>query len=568
MGLGSTFQIGRSALAAYQAAISITGQNIANLGNADYARQTGRLAADPGGLISGIRPGAGVRLAQLQRHVDTALESRLRFAAGDRAAQQTIYSTLSQVESNFNELSDADISTQLGDLFGAFGGVQTNPTGSAERDLVVAGAKTLISSIQRQRSGLLNQVDDLNAQANVAVTRINQLTSQVADLNQLIVNQESDGQTIASPLRDQRDAVLRELGELADVTTREKDNGAVSVYINSEPLVEFDNPRALEATTEQVDGLSVVNIHFADNKGPVQATGGTLGGVVTSRDTYIRGQLDRLDQFSRGLIYEVNRIQSSGVGLVGYTQSVGDNAVKSPDAVLNSSAAGLDFPVKNGSFIVHIRDKNSGQETTQLIQVDLDGLNGDDTTLNSLTSDLNGVSGLSATVRADNKLVLNADPAKEFWFSEDSSGALASLGVNTFFTGSNAGNIAVNGAVAADSRLIASSNTGLPGDGDIAGKLAQLADPTAISSLLDNKSIADFHQTTISNLAVDASNASTAADASDAVYNGLYAQREALSGVNLDEEAVNLTKYQRAYQGAARYLSVLDDLSNDLLNLL
>lgn len=569
MALGATFQIGRSALAAYQAAISIAGQNIANLGNADYARLSGRLSAEVGGpRTGGVQPGAGVRLAQLQRHVDEALEGRLRFASGERAAQRTVYGALTQIEALYNELSDTDVSSQLSQLFGAFGGMQTNPTGSAERDLVISGARTLISSLGRQRSGLLSQVEDLNSQATTAVTRINALVAQVADLNQLIVNQESSGRAIAAPLRDRRDAVLRELGELADVRSRERESGAVSVYINSEPLVEFDRARALVGETVQVDGLEVVSVRFADNNGPVQPTGGTLGGVITARDTHIRRQLGQLDQLARGLIYEVNSIHSTGVGLVGYTSSVGQNAVRDAGAALSSSAAGLPYPLQNGSFVVHMRDKASGQVSTRLIQVDLDGLNGDDTTLSGLAAALDGVPGLAGSVRADNKLVLSADPGQEFWFTEDSSGALAALGVNSFFTGTSAGDIGINSAVTSDPRLISTSLSGLPGDGDNAGRFAQLADSTAQSVLLNHASIGNFHSSLVTALAVEAANAATAADAADAVYNGLYAQRESLSGVNLDEEAINLTKFERAYQGAARYLTVLDDLSAEILNLI
>ena len=80
-------------------------------------------------------------------------------------------------------------------------------------------------------------------------------------------------------------------------------------------------------------------------------------------------------------------------------------------------------------------------------------------------------------------------------------------------------------------------------------------------------SIKTFHETTVSNLAVDTAAANTEQQASDAVYSSLVAQREATSGVSLDEEAVKLTEYERSFQGASRYLSVLDTLSQDILNL-
>src|SRR5262249_30703693 len=109
---GAAFQIGRSALTAYQAALNVTGQNIANAGNTDYTPQTGRLVAENGGYISaGVMPGGGVRLSELERHIDESLESRLRFANSTLHRTDELYKALSQTESNYNELSDSDMST-------------------------------------------------------------------------------------------------------------------------------------------------------------------------------------------------------------------------------------------------------------------------------------------------------------------------------------------------------------------------------------------------------------------------------------------------------------------------
>jgi flagellar hook-associated protein 1 FlgK len=130
--IGEAFQIGRSALAAYQAAISITGQNIANLGNADYARQSGRLSAQVGGsTVSGVRPGAGVNLTHLTRHVDRALEARLQRSLATRASAEAIYNALNQTEILYNELTEVDLSTQLSEFFAQFSNLETSPQDSS-----------------------------------------------------------------------------------------------------------------------------------------------------------------------------------------------------------------------------------------------------------------------------------------------------------------------------------------------------------------------------------------------------------------------------------------------------
>ena len=170
--LGGSFQIGRSALAAYQAAINIAGQNIANVGNPDYTRQTGRLAAELGGpRTGGVAPGGGVRLAQLRRHIDESLENRLRQALGHRNAADIIHRSLAETEVSYNELSDADISTQLSEFFAAFSQLETGPQDSSTRDLLLSKAEQLLRSVHRQRDGLIRQVEGLNEEATAAKVR-------------------------------------------------------------------------------------------------------------------------------------------------------------------------------------------------------------------------------------------------------------------------------------------------------------------------------------------------------------------------------------------------------------
>lgn len=569
MSLTGALQIGRSALSAYQAAISVTGQNIANLANTDYSRQSGRLAAMYAGSSYGsVQLGAGVQLSQLTRHVDEALESRLRASLGSSAAAEVIYQTLSQTEAAYNELTEEDISTQLSELFARFGELETDSQSTSTRSLTIAAAESLASAIQRQRNGLVDQIAELNDSAAAAAEQAGEFCAEIASLNVLIAEQEADGTTVASTLRDNRDALLRDLSELMDIEVREQSNGSVNVYVGSEPLVEYDRSRGPIVETVLEDGVEVATLRFSDTNGTVVISDGKLYGLLQTRDEYLQDQIDRLDTLAAGLIYEVNRIHSSGVGLVGYEQLLSEYSVVDTSAALDSTAAGLPFPLENGTFIVHMRDATTGEEITRQIEVDLDGLNGDDTTLESLAADLNDVPGLTATVTADNRLQLDADSGQEMWFSEDSSGALAALGLGTFFTGESAQDIAVRDELSDDPRLLAVSQSGALSDGDNAGQLANLALSSSTSTLLGGRSIQDYHEALVTDLGVEASAALADQEAAETVYESLYAQREAISGVNVDEEAVNLTQYETAYQGAAHYITVVDSLTDEIMALL
>lgn len=566
MGLmGPSFQIGRSALAAYQSAIAVVGQNIANVGNPDYTRQTTRLSAVVGGpVLGGIAPGAGVRVSALRRHIDEAIENQLRTALGNREGANATQFSLSRVETLFNELTDQDLSTQLGEFFASFSRLQTAPEEMTTRNLVISAADILVRTIQRQRSGMLQLTRDINQEVRFAVQRAGEITAEIAGLNQMVVAAAARGQGASGPLRDRRDTLLRELSQIMQVQVREQQNGSINVYVGGEPLVEFNRSRGPKVERVRENGIERTEVRFADTNGTVVLRGGQLFGLTEARDVHLAEQIDRLDRLANAVIFEVNRVHTTGRGLVGYTSMSGTYDVLDPNAALNSGGAGLPFPVVNGTLIVHVRDKATNSEITRQIEIDLDGI-GADTTLADLAASLNAVDGISSSVTTDNRLQIDAGGGFEIWFSEDSSGVLAALGVGTFFQGQNAADIAVNESIRGDSRLISTSLTGESGDGDNAGRLARVAD--AASSLLGSFSVQEFHAASIGGLAVTVSIARTEAEASDAVYAGLLAQRESVSGVSLDEEAINLSKFERSFQGAARFLSVLDRLADEVLAL-
>ena len=563
--LGAAFQIGRSALAAYQSAIALAGQNIANLGNANYTRQTGRLSTLEGGpTLGGVSAGGGVLLSGVERHVDEAVESRLRMALGSRAAAESSYKTLGEIEALYNELSEHDLSTQLTQFFNTFGELENDPQQMTTRQLVLANADAVARTLRRQRGALLQQAADLNHAVEQTTEHANTIAGEIASLNELVVVQQARGSGFSSALRDRRDGLLRELAELMDIQVREQSNGSINVYVGSEPLVEFGRSRGLRVETELEDGLERAAVRFADNNGTVVIRDGRLAAQLAARDEHLSGQVDQLDQLARALVYEVNRVQSTGRGLVGYTTITSAYAAGDVNAALDSSPADLEFPVRNGSFVVHVRNRETGQTITRLIEVDLDGL-ATDTTLSSLAQDLSNVPGLSASVTADGRLQLDAADGSEMWFTEDTSGVLAALGVGGLFQGSDAGTIGLQAAVRADPRLIAASLSGGLGDGSNAGRLALLGD--AVSDLLGQQTIAEFQAGMVSQVATRTAAARMTQEAADAVYSSLLAQRESVSGVSLDEEAINLTKFERAFQGATRYLSVLDNLSSEVLAL-
>ena len=266
-----------------------------------------------------------------------------------------------------------------------------------------------------------------------------------------------------------------------------------------------------------------------------------------------------------GLTFELNKLHASGQGLDGAATLVGTTTVTDPTKALNDPASGIRQLPQNGSFVVHVKDKATGQTTSTLIKVDLDG-KGTDASLNSLIAQIDGVDGVTA-VNNGGRLQITADnaPATEIAFSQDSSGTLAALGINNFFTGTDAKSIAVSDTLLKNPGLLAAAKNGNSGDNQTARAIAAL-ETTAIAAL-NGGTLKSNYEGMVTEVATATSDATANAEASSAVTETLEAQRESLSGVSLDEEAVNLMKYQRAFQGAARLISVVDDLMDTMLGL-
>ncbi|MEE9243808.1 MAG: flagellar hook-associated protein FlgK [Mycobacterium sp.] len=573
MGLiDSALQVGRSALLSYQSALQVIGNNISNAGSADYTRQTPGLTPLVGAVTpEGMRPGAGVALTSLKRNLDEGLENRIRAAIGNNQSLDARRRTLGMVESLFDPLTGLQLQDKLTDFFNTLNEVQNAPADVATRGLTVASAASLAGTLREMRSRLTDLGNDLNEEIGALVTQADGLAERIAQLNTDIVAAESSGAP-ANPLRDQRDAVVRELSEIVEVSVRVHPDGSFNVYVGNENIVQGGVSRGLTRVSRLDGDFRRDGVAFADTNAQVALRGGRLEGLIKARDEDAFGRITDIDRLAAAIIFEVNKIHADGQGLVGFTTVVSSYAVADPTAALNSSDTGLPFTPTNGSFYLSVTDDNNGTTTSYQIEVDLDGID-DDTTLESLAADINAtVAGVTASVTLDNRLSLAADSGLSFTFGHDgqsqrpdTSGLLAALGVNTLFKGSTAADIAVNETVESRPALFAAAAVNLSGDGANAGRLIAVSD--APSDLLEGASMVDFFGQVADAVAVRSASARDGADASTSVLGSLRAQKENISGVSLDEEAIELIKFERAFQGAARFVSVVDRLTNEMLAL-
>jgi flagellar hook-associated protein 1 FlgK len=575
MGLTSSLQIGRSALSASQVALQMTGNNIANAATPGYHRQRITLAGVAGDEVgSGLFVGRGVKVADLQRVVSPALQARVRSSVADQSAARVQLDVLNTIESMTNELTGIDLSTQLGRFFNAFSELANNTSTTAMRSTVIEEGAAVASYVGALRGDLAGARSALDDELGDVVERADQLVEAIATMNREIINAEQ-GRGVEGGLRDQRDRLLLELSELVDISVTEQPMGTVDVLVGSIPVILGTVSRGLQLDTfSGASGLEV-RVMTRDDPEVVDASGGRIGGLIEQRSSAYDATIADLDTLSAELIFQVNRLHSSGRPEGRLTDTTGWQRIPAADQTLalndpaNATLAALPFAPRNGSFTVRVHDGN-GNASATTIAVDLDGIDatgapgfGDDTSLADLVAALDAIPNLNARVTPSGELRVFTDAGFDVSFEDDSSGALAVLGINTFFAGHDATNIAVRQELRDDASLLV-TGAGL-GTNETALAIASLREEPVRA--LGGSTLIDRWLSTVERNAVATNAASTRFEALTSVRDSLEAQEAAYSGVSLDEESVNLITYQQQYQGAARFIAVTDELTDVLLSL-
>ena len=567
MSLFGSIRLASNALRADQIAMQVIGQNIANANTPGYIREEVELSPAPTQRVGGLLMGLGVQVDAVVQKIDLFLEERLRGAVSDKSSAETRESTYTQLEQLIGELGNTDISTAMTSFFNSVSEILNQPEDISVRNLAVLNGTTLAQEIRRltQRVGEVRA--DVNERVKQTADDINRLIEEVRSLNVKIAATEGGdvSKSDAVGLRDQRLVALEDLAKLIDIHVKEQPNGTVTVYVGGDYLVAEGVSRPVKVVLEANRGLTAAYVHLAETDLRLDPSGGELHGLLVARDDVLGGFLDQLDNFAGTLAYEFNKIYSSGQGLSGYTELTSQAYVTDPDRPLDG--AGLKFTPNNGSFQVLVYDKDAKITHTTDVHVNLNGVDPNaETTLNDLVEQLNQIDGISAAVTVDGRLTLRTTSAvDEFSFANDTSGVLAALGVNTFFTGSTGHDLDIDPAVKEDPGKFAASQGGIGVDTKNAIELAAFPDRPIQSQ--NGASITVLYDRMVGQATQGSTVTHAAAEGTRVFEQTLRGQKLAISGVSIDEEAVRMIAFQKAFQASARYISVLNDLFDMLVKL-
>jgi len=561
MSLNGALQIGRSAITASQAGLQVTGNNMANAATVGYTRQRVNLSPAHGEQIGpGQFVGNGVRIGEITRQIDVALQARLRDAISSEQGALVDQRFLTAIETLQNELTDNDLSTLLSDFFNSFSELANNPEDASVRSVVIQQGGTLANRISQLRGDYNRVRDEIDRDLGASVEAADDILSRLEQVNMQIAQAEQ-GAGQANSLRDQRDQLVNELSEHLDVSVVEQPNGMVDVLVGSTPVILAGKSRGIELRRETVDGKLDVSIRLAADQARLDIDGGRIGALMGQRADVVEPAIDDLDTFAAQLIHQVNRLHSQGQGQRGFDDVTGTYRLDDTTVPMNDAAAGVPFDIENGSFFIHVTNQTSGARTTHQINVD-----GGTMSLDDLINEINtvvGVPNVTAGVNSANQFTLTAAGGNEISFSDDSSGALAALGVNTFFDGEDAFDIQVNEALENDPTHLAAGSGHVEGSNGTALAIADLQD--APVAALNERSLREFWEQSVSDLAVKTGAANDAVESTRLVRESIEGQVQAVSGVSIDEEAINLLTFQRQFQAAARFITVIDEAMQTLL---
>jgi flagellar hook-associated protein 1 FlgK len=300
MALTLSIDTARSSLSTTSDQISVVSRNIARVGDPDASR---KIANVVGG------PGAGVRVAGIDRSSDPLLLSSYLNSNSSYQSQTAITSALDQLQSTVGdtdlERSPAALIAKLDSALQSYSATPQNPAVAAT---VVSAAKDLANALNAASATVTSVRSQADSDIATSVDNINGLLSQFQDLNNQVIRGTSQGGDITDVL-DARDAVLKQLSSEVGIRTVTRSNGDMVIYTDSGVTLFDKLPRQVTfQQTASLSGSATGAAVYADGV-PIAGAGhvmsistGKLAGLVQVRDDIAPTYQSQLDEIARGLI--------------------------------------------------------------------------------------------------------------------------------------------------------------------------------------------------------------------------------------------------------------------------
>ena len=526
----SSLNMTANTLSVNEQAISVVSHNVSNMNTEGYKKKKVNLATrNIGGAIGNnvtaqIRANGGVMIANVMRYTDSYLNNYYRDQLSTQNKLDQQLDTLKDLATILDDLESEGLDSALSDFYEALNNLNEYPASSTARTNFIETAKTLTSVLNSKSIELdelttkalgdgENQESLESSKIYVQYSALNDKLTELADINRAIQVTQT-GTLEANNLLDKRDTILNEIAQFVDISVDEKDNGTVNVSIG---------------TTEVIKGSKVV------------------------------GQLD---------IQTAKSYCESQNPPIAYPDDWdGENAVISiinpqeENKVVVSNANSIITEGTLGGLLHSATVGENGETNAGTVRESLDTLA---QTIADIFNDLNTREGAYCIEPNDTgKLIDSADDNLLF------------VGADGTGTGITAGNIKLNDALLTEDGIWNIScayfddpaNVDLNAVGNSQNVVAMLGTRDSKQDALNGMSLESFYTSLVGKVASAGSSIQTLYDTQTSVVDSVLTKIKNASGVDLNEELVDLVKYQTAYSAAAQVFNTCNNCLDVLMTL-
>jgi flagellar hook-associated protein 1 FlgK len=616
--INSALSLTTGALDADQAALSVVANNVANANTTGYTEETPDWRENQPISVGEIQVGDGVTETGATSQRDRVLEERLdqqqqlASASSSRLTALNSMQALFTPDSGSSSATAGDIGSDITSFFDSFSSLESDPTDNALREQVLSSASTLAGDISGTATSLNAQGSALDQEASGIVSQVNSLTSALGQLNLEIQSASPDAD--AGTLEDQRQQDLSQLSQLIGINQVSTENNGLSITTTSGQLLVSEG-QSFQLTTGTVNGVADFFLGGTDITAQLTTGGGQLGGLLTARDVDIPGALRSLDQLAYGISTAVNAQNNSGTDLDGVTGTAGNPLyIFNQPATVAGSAANMSVIMTDPNQIAAAgAGSGTGDNSNAVAIANLSGESlAGPTTSFGLTQNLDSATPVNGTTtgnvevydtlgdRYQATVTYTQKGANTWGYSVALPASAFASGVSTPVTGTMTFNpvtgnlIQIQPTGAANPETVGTAGgdvssipLGFSGLADGAANLnigwnllaangASIINQTAAASIqtaqsqngfAGSQTPINYYSNFVSTLGATVSEVQTENTAQNASVTQLRTQNNALSSVNLNDEAAAMSTLESSYQAASQVFTLLNTIMASALNL-
>lgn len=583
MSLMSGFYIGTSGLQTSQNSLNTTAHNLSNEGTTGYVRQQVYTAdriynkikiATP--KTSAQQVGLGVTYAKVRQVRDFFLDQSYRRENGRSAFYDTSYAAINEVEDLLDELNDdASFNHAMTNMWSTIQELSKTPDDTAVQRMLIQNAQSFLTNAKQVYQGLIDYQNVLNIHVKEKVERINELGDNIRDLNDKIRAIECGGIESANDLRDARNQALDELSGLVNITYSEDVFGSMTVQVEGVNFVTSDFVYKMDMTEDPATGfytpywiinskvvideygretLDTSSAHVFNTSAIISSDRNTDVGELRAM-LYARGDknADFTDIPIKPIIPEANDYPL-GTGDQDYIAAV-ENYLKD-----------MDEYEKKVDYYNH----TVAQSVCMNIQAEFDQL------IHNVALAVNGVlkqaydASNGKYMADDNGMPLEIfqraqcdgysyDATSQTWIQKEE------VLDDDFYTDTlySINNLQINPVLVREAGKLKFRREDGTVDYETAKALADAFDADIYSlnpNVTTKCSLGTYYTNLVSQVANSGSVYKNVSETQQATVDSIDYSREQVTGVSSDEELNNMIRFQNAFNAASRYINVVDEL--------